>query len=37
MLLLSSVDAGTLALLQDVFKVPFVKNQFALAGGTSLA
>ena len=33
----STVDPETYALLQTVFKVPFVKNQFALAGGTALA
>jgi predicted nucleotidyltransferase component of viral defense system len=34
---LSTVDPETFSLLKDVFKVPFIKKQFALAGGTSLA
>ena len=34
---LSTVDPETFRLLQNVFTVPFVKKQFALAGGTSLA
>lgn len=34
---LSTVEPETFALLQQVFKIPFVKNQFALAVGTSLA
>ena len=34
---LSTVDPDTFVLLQKVFTVPFVRNQFALAGGTSLA
>ena len=34
---LSTVDPETFRLLQNLFTVPFVKKQFALAGGTSLA
>src|SRR5882724_10949904 len=34
---LSTVDPGTFQLLKAVAKTDFVKNRFALAGGTSLA
>lgn len=34
---LTTVDKATFHLLQTVFKTDFVRNQFALAGGTSLA
>ncbi len=34
---LSTVDPETFSLLKKVFSVPYVKKQFALAGGTSLA
>jgi Nucleotidyl transferase AbiEii toxin, Type IV TA system len=37
MLHLSTVDASTLLLLEDIFKLPFVNNNFGLAGGTSLS
>jgi predicted nucleotidyltransferase component of viral defense system len=33
----STVDAPTFALLQKIFELPTIHNQFALAGGTSLA
>jgi len=33
----STVDAGTFSLLRKIFDIPFIKSQFALAGGTSLA
>jgi predicted nucleotidyltransferase component of viral defense system len=33
----STVDLSTFQLLQSVFKIDFVKSNFALAGGTSLA
>ncbi len=37
MLHLSTVDTSTYGLLQELFKIPFIKNNFALAGGTALA
>lgn len=37
MLHLSTVEPDTLKLAQEIFKVPFVSERFALAGGTSLA
>ena len=33
----TTVDSETFSVLREVSKVPFVRNQFALAGGTSLA
>lgn len=37
MLHLSTVDKTTYTLLQNIFSVKFIKENFALAGGTSLA
>jgi hypothetical protein len=37
MLHLSTVDPSTFSLLEDIFKLPFVKKNFGLAGGTSLS
>lgn len=37
MLHLSTVEPDTLKLAQEVFKLPYVAEKFALAGGTSLA
>ena len=37
MLHLSILDAGTLAVLRQISKIPLIERQFALAGGTSLA
>lgn len=37
MLHLSTIDKNTHLLLQDLFNITFIKNNFALAGGTSLA
>jgi predicted nucleotidyltransferase component of viral defense system len=37
MLHLTTVDTTTYLLLQDIFKTEVIKNNFALAGGTSLA
>jgi predicted nucleotidyltransferase component of viral defense system len=34
---LTTVEAATFNLLQQIFLIPYVKNQFALAGGTALA
>lgn len=34
---LTSVEPETYQLLQNLFTLPFVKNSFALAGGTSLS
>ncbi len=37
MLHLTTVDSNTYALLQQIFTVEIIKNDFALAGGTALA
>ena len=37
MLHLTTVDTATYLLLQEIFKTEVIKNNFALAGGTSLA
>ena len=37
MLHLTTVDSNTYALLQQIFTVEIIKNNFALAGGTALA
>jgi Nucleotidyl transferase AbiEii toxin, Type IV TA system len=37
MLHLTTVEKGTYSLLQKLNTIPFIKNNFALAGGTSLA
>lgn len=34
---LSTVESNTLHLLEDIFTLPEIREQFALAGGTSLA
>ena len=37
MLHLTTIDTGTWLLLQEIFTTEIIKNNFALAGGTSLA
>ena len=37
MLHLTTIDTATRLLLQEIFKTEIIKNNFALAGGTSLA
>jgi predicted nucleotidyltransferase component of viral defense system len=37
MLHLTTIDAGAWSLLQEIFTTEIIKNNFALAGGTSLA
>lgn len=37
MLHLTTFDKTTYNLLQEIFKTPFIKNNFALVGGTLLA
>ncbi|MBK7695434.1 MAG: nucleotidyl transferase AbiEii/AbiGii toxin family protein [Saprospiraceae bacterium] len=37
MLHISTLDPSTYQLLRDLFKIPCIKETFALAGGTSLA
>ena len=37
MLHLTTVDSNTYSLLQQIFTLEFIKNDFALAGGTALA
>ncbi|MDX2048408.1 MAG: nucleotidyl transferase AbiEii/AbiGii toxin family protein [Chitinophagaceae bacterium] len=37
MLHLSTIKPDVLALLKEIFRIPFIKSNFGLAGGTSLA
>jgi hypothetical protein len=34
---LFTIDKSTYIVLKDIFKIPIIQNNFALAGGTSLA